>query len=205
MLRFLLWLQARGQAPDRLRLDRATSGDRRTVMDDGARVELINRCLHDAVLDVRTRLAAILILVFGQPLTRIVKLTATSVTVEEGRVWLKLGRVPLPMAPPIDRLVLAARSGSVQRRDQGGRGWLFPGQIPGQHLSAEQLGHRLHQIGIASALTARNAAWATMATEVPAVVLAEKLGFSVTAIEAWADAMGQDRGVYLDLVREQTI
>jgi hypothetical protein len=42
-----------------------------------------------------------------------------------------------------------------------------------------------------------------MAAEVPAVVLAEKLGFSVSAIEGWADAMGQDRGIYLDLVREQ--
>jgi len=27
----------------------------------------------------------------------------------------------------------------------------------------------------------------------------------MSAIEAWADAMGQDRGVYLDLVREQTM
>ena len=123
---FLLWLQARGEAPDRLRLDWVASGDSRTVLDDAVRVELINRCLHDATLDVRTRLAAILILVFGQPVTRILKLTSSSVTVEEGRVWLGLERVPLPMAPPIDRLVLAARSASVQRREQGGRGWLFP-------------------------------------------------------------------------------
>jgi hypothetical protein len=96
-------------------------------MDDDVRLELINRCLHDATLNVQTRLAAILILVFGQPVTRIVKLTSSSATVEKGRVWLGLGRVPLPMAPPIDRLGLAARNGSVQRREQGGRGWLFPG------------------------------------------------------------------------------
>jgi hypothetical protein len=63
MLRsFLLWLQARGEISDRLRLDGVTSRDDRRVLEDDVRTELVRRCLYDTALDVGTRLAGCLVL-----------------------------------------------------------------------------------------------------------------------------------------------
>lgn len=80
--------------------------------------------------------------------------------------------------------------------------WLFPGMVPGASLSADQLGARLRRLGVPSALTARNAAWSALALEVPAVVLAEKLGIATSTAERWHAALGGDRALYVRLLTE---
>jgi hypothetical protein len=63
-------------------------------------------------------------------------------------------------------------------------------------------GRRLWQLGVLSALTARNTAWSALALEVPAVVLAEKLGVSASMAGRWHAALGGDRAIYLRLLAE---
>jgi hypothetical protein len=87
--------------------------------------------------------AACLVLLFGQPLKRIARLTTESVRVDRGGVWLRLGPAS-PRAPVV---------GSAR--------------------------HRLHRLGLVDVLAARNTARATLATAVPAAILAEKLGLSI--------------------------
>jgi hypothetical protein len=64
------------------------------------------------------------------------------------------------------------------------------GMVPGASLSADQLGARLRRLGVPSDLTARDAAWSALALEVPAVVLAEKLGIAISTAERWHAALG---------------
>jgi hypothetical protein len=57
-------------------------------------------------------------------------------------------------------------------------------------------------LGIADALAARNAAWAALAADTPAVVLSEKLGISASAADRWAQAVAAGRSRYATLVDE---
>jgi len=97
--------------------------------------------------------------------------------------------------------VLAAHAWAQRRQSDGGA-WLFPGMVSGASLSADQLGARLRQLGVPSALTARNTAWSTLALEVPAVVLAERVGVSASTAERWRAALGGNRGLYLRLLAD---
>jgi hypothetical protein len=157
----------------------AEIAESRQTLDPEDRWRLINRCLHDHGLDPATRLAGCLVLLFGQPLTRITTLPLHVVDTGAGQVTLRLGQTPLLMAAPLDQVVVAAHAQARKRQSNSGA-WLFPGMVPGTGLSAEQLGARLRQLGVSSALTARNTAWSALALEVPAVVLAEKLGVSAS-------------------------
>jgi hypothetical protein len=198
---FLVWAAGHGYAPSGLEVPVAEIAESRQTLDPEDRWRLINRCLHDHGLDPATRLAGCLVLLFGQPLTRITTLPLHVVDTGAGQVTLRLGQTPLLMAAPLDQVVVAAHAQARKRQFNSGA-WLFPGMVPGTGLSAEQLGARLRQLGVSSALTARNTAWSALALEVPAVVLAEKLGVSASTAERWHAALGGDRAVYLRLLAE---
>jgi hypothetical protein len=198
---FMLWAVGHGYAPSGLEVPVAEIAESRATLDSEDRWRLINRCLQDHDLDPATRLAGCLVLLFGQPLTKITTLPLNAVAAGAGGVTLRLGQTPLLMAPPLDQMALAAHA-QARKRQPGHRAWLFPGMVPGASLSAEQLGARLRQLGVPSALTARNTAWSALALEVPAVVLAEKLGVAASTAERWHAALGGDRAVYVRLLAE---
>ncbi len=199
---FLVWAAEHGYAPSGLEVPVAEIAESRETLDPEDRWRLINRCLHDHGLDPATRLAGCLVLLFGQPLTRITTLPLDAVAAGAGHVTLQLGQTPLLMAAPLDQVVVAAHAQARKRQSNSGA-WLFPGMVPGTSLSAEQLGTRLRQLGVPSALTARNTAWSALALEVPAVVLAEKLGVAVSTAERWHAALGGDRAIYVRLLAEE--
>jgi hypothetical protein len=98
------------------------------------------------------------------------------------------------MPPPLDGLLREL----VSTADVRGTDWLFAGHLG--HMSPERVSERLAKLGITNVLSARNAAWATLAADTPAVVLAEKLGGSVSAAEKWTQAIAAGRNVYAGLV-----
>lgn len=63
-------------------------------MDEEARLGLAGQLLRDEAADPRDRLAAILVLLFGQPATKIALLRAGAVTIDDGQVHLALGETP---------------------------------------------------------------------------------------------------------------
>ena len=79
--------------------------------------------------------------------------------------------------------------------------WLFPGHLPGRPITASYLGQRLGAFGI-DARAARRATQQQLAGEVPAVVLAEMLGVTITTVVAWVHAAGGDWANYAALVTE---
>jgi hypothetical protein len=198
---FLTWAAPRKLVPGGLEVPTPVVAEDRSTLDPAARWALVDRCLTDERIDPATRLAGCLVLLFGQFATRLVALPLTAIASDEQQVAICLGATPLPLPAPLDTLAVAARE-HARAQQRTSRMWLFPGLIPGEHLSADQLRTRLRQLGIHRQLTARNTVWAALAAEVPPVVLAEKLGVSVSMADRWRVALGIDRARYVALIQD---
>jgi hypothetical protein len=86
---------------------------------------------------------------------------------------------------------------------QGTSPWLFPGQRPGQHISATRLGDRLAAHGI-KPQPSRSTALFTLATELPAAILARMLGIHIKAAVQWQKAAAGDWFAYAADVSQRT-
>ena len=73
--------------------------------------------------------------------------------------------------------------------------WPFPGQHPGQHISADRLGQRLLAVGIQPG-QARSTALFALAEEVPAAILARMLGIHIQVAVQWQKASTGDWAAY---------
>ena len=81
------------------------------------------------------RLIAVLALLFGQPLTKIVQLTLDDMAITEGRVMLRLGGDALELPEPVAALVTTFLADPRYRRNTAANPhtrWLFPGLAPGR-------------------------------------------------------------------------
>jgi hypothetical protein len=81
--------------------------------------------------------------------------------------------------------------------------WLFPGQRPGQHISADRLGQRLIAVGIQPG-QARSTALFALAEEVPAAILARMLGIHIQVAVQWQKASAGDWAAYAADVSRRT-
>ncbi len=108
--------------------------------------------LIDDTIALRTRVAAGLLLLFAQPITRIVKLTVDDVLCspkdggqDNGQdVYLRLGNPPTPVPQPLARLVLELVGGraNMNTASKPDSHWLFPGGHVGQPLTPGALRQR---------------------------------------------------------------
>lgn len=73
---------------------------------------------------------------------------------------------------------------------------MFPGFSPGRHQVANTLGRRLREHGIQSRST-RNTAIITLASDLPAPILADLLGLHITTAERWVGHARRDWTAYL--------
>jgi hypothetical protein len=142
--------------------------------------------------------AGLLILLFAQPLARIVRLTIDHIVDDDGQVALLLGTNPVQLPPPLDDLVLTLRQrrhgyAVVGRTDQ--HRWLFPGGRPGQPLSSNQMLRRMTALGVPARL-ARNTILMELAAELPAVVLSKLLGIAAATATRWIGHAGAPAAEY---------
>lgn len=170
----------------------------RHTIEEDERWRTIHRLLHDDELDLIIRVAGLLLLLFGQPLSRIVRLTASDIVEADKKVTVALGPEPLQLPPPLDALVLRLRDApDPNHRTMGQqRHWLFIGRVrPDRHLHSQHLGHRLKQHGI-YARAGRNTALIQLAAELPAAVLAKLLGLHPSTATEWNVRAGSPRAGY---------
>ena len=190
---FLDWARRHGLVSGPVDVEAASSADVRLELDEDTRAGLLVRLVNDDTIDAADRVAGFLLVGLGQPLTRIVALTVGDVSCGEPP-RLSLGTRPLQMPPPLDGLLRELVGTATVR----GTDWLFAGH-PG-HMTPERLSERLAKLGITNVLSARNAARSALAADTPAVVLAEKLGGSVSTAERWSQAVAAGRSEYAGLV-----
>jgi hypothetical protein len=193
---FLQWAKARRLAGD-LHVPFATTRSPAAPVADDERWALIERLLHDQAVAIDLRVAGLFALLYGQPLTRIVRLTTGHVTHANDRVAVRFGNDDLVLPEPLGQLTLALRDrrGHAALGNQT-RQWLFPGGAPGRHVTANSLRVRLNGVGVVLR-AARHAAMLQLAAEIPAPILADLLNLHPIIAVRWVKAARGDWASYV--------
>lgn len=174
--------------------------------DEEERLQMLTKALQSETLDPRTKLAAVLLLLYGILPARIVRLRLDDLFLEDGVMFVRLGTEPLALPPRIGEVALQARSrrdtsrmfGSVSDHE-----WLFPGRRARYPLSPEGLSYRLRQLGIAPK-AARAGALVSLAGRLPPVIISRLTGLDITSSTNWAAAVASSNAGYAaSLIREQ--
>ena len=167
----------------------------------------LQRCLHETPLPLRVRVAGALVLLYGQPISRIVQLKAAQLSRHRRQAYLVLGQHPVLIPPRLADLIDDLHATATPTAVLGGRGspasWLFPGQVPGRHLSVNGLVRQLNTHGI-QARTGRSAALINLAADLPAAILADLLGLHINTAVRWVKRARRDWSSYLAARAEAT-
>jgi hypothetical protein len=194
---FLIWSSRNHHCGAGLEIAGTADRDERPALTDTQRWGLVERLLGDDTVDLGDRVAGCVLLVYGQSLTKIAKLTVDDVINTADGVAVMFGREPLTVMAELAPLVLALLARRRSRSVVADTCWLFPGERPGAPMSAGHLGARLRRVGIPAARLARNAALLDLAPTVPAPILARMLGISTSRAARWFTVAGGDRGRYV--------
>ncbi|WP_236244440.1 hypothetical protein [Streptomyces sp. CC210A] len=201
---FLTWSAARGHIPTVHVPPRGTSRGAEQLAEEDERWEISKRLLHDTELALTDRVAGCLVVLYGQPVSRIARLTTDKILTGAGGVQLQLGSRPVEIPEPLGSLLLeltrSRQAFAVLGQNEQGP-WLFPGGRAGQAMTASHLTVRLNRLGI-RARASRNTALLDLAAQIPASVLSDVLGISITCAVAWSHDAGNTRlGYAADVAR----
>lgn len=143
------------------------------------RVGLLHQLLTGEETDLLTRVAAVLMLLYAQPLTRILRLTLDDILHDDGEVTIRLGEPPAPVPEPFASLLLrhAGQRLNLTTATNADARWLFPGRRGGQPMTPDAIERRLRHAEV-PALSGRTAALRQLVLQAPAPVIAAMLGYS---------------------------
>jgi hypothetical protein len=199
---FVSWACRAGHAHD---VAIPPPADRRPAarIEDDERWAMVRRLLHDESVLPGDRVAGLLLLLFGQPLSRIARLRRDQVvTGPDGATQIVIGTHPLVVPPPLDELLLhfaAGVPGHAVLTGPGEHPWLFPGGAPGLPLTATQLMRRLQKLGI-RARPARNTVMLDLASQMPAVILSKLLAINVKTATRWTATAEASHAAYASVI-----
>jgi hypothetical protein len=147
-------------------------------MDDDERIGHLGRVLADESLPVRSRAAAAIVLLYAQPVSRIVRLTLDDVIRGEDEVLLRLGEPPVPVPGAVADLLIRWTGSRTNMRTATNRNspWLFPGRRAGQPMGPDYLTALLRDIGIPAA-AGRTSSIRQHIMESPAPIVADALSY----------------------------
>ena len=190
---FLAWAQRHDHLPTGLSLPPVARKASPEVAEEEARLAVARRVVSDEALSADVRVAAALVVLYGQPVSRVARLKRSDIHRSgDGATVLELDGHPLPIHEPfatlLDELPVRRQNGV---RDQFDSVWLFPRADPARHVGLNTLSERLRRIGI-EPRRMRNAARAQLAREIPASLLSEILGITPVAAVAWASRVGSN-------------
>ncbi|MFI0965962.1 hypothetical protein ACH4S8_31890 [Streptomyces sp. NPDC021080] len=142
------------------------------------RLAMLRRVLNNDSLPLRSRIVAALVLVYAQPVSRIVRLTIDDITDDGVTVTVRLGDPPSPLPEPVADLM---RAYILSRRhlpyaSSRSSPWLFPGRQPGQPMNPVSLQVHLREIGVPPQ-RGRASAIRQLVLQAPAPVIAKALGY----------------------------
>lgn len=156
------------------------------------------RLLHDDTLTISDRVAGLLLLLYAQRIATITQLTADDIHDNGDTVAITFGRVPVtlpkPLAALVRELVATRKSGNIITAPDA-KPWLFLGKRPGHPIGDDALGNRLQRIGL-NPRQDRSTALFSLATELPAAMLARMLGIHIAVAVQWQQASSGDWTAY---------
>jgi hypothetical protein len=151
---------------------------------EDARWQLLSRCLEDAAMPLDVRAAGALLLLYGQFVTRLIRLTTVDLRHDGRDAYLHAGAAPVLLPPKVAAVVCAQRDAGPARIT-----YHHPSQDPRPLFPGRRHGIEPRQY--------RNQALAAWAGEIPAPVLADILGLHVTTAEQWAQRARRDWTSYV--------
>jgi hypothetical protein len=146
------------------------------------RLDTLRRLATDDTLRLAARVAASLVLLYAQPLSRIRTLTMTDITIDtSGEVHIGLGQPPSPVPQPFADLLLRLTEQREHPKTAANieQPWLFAGRNPGQPVNYITLHKMLAEIGVQPRST-RIRTLRQLVHQVPAPVVATALGLHQT-------------------------
>jgi len=151
-------------------------------------------------LNPRDTAAAILVLVFGQQIDRVVKLTWDEVVVSDELVTVTLGDIAIALPAPLDEpfRYLAGERDLANTAAHPATNWVFRGYVPGQHINPGHLRNRLK--AAFSTRAARLGTLQELTKLAPAAILASTLGYSPATIERHAVASAATYAQYVSIL-----
>ncbi len=186
---FVVWaVQARHLPPLRFPHRSASSTP---VLSQDERLALLRQFLTTDEEPAAYRLAAVLLLLYAQPVTRMARLRLVDIEEADGTVSLRLGDEAAVLPAPVAALLqqhLSTRA-NVSTAANVDSPWLFPGYRPGQPLHQSYLMTRLRDAGV-PLLAGRNNALRQLVLDMPPAVAAQALGYSPQVAEAHARNAG---------------
>ncbi|WP_256105543.1 hypothetical protein [Streptomyces sp. ODS05-4] len=209
---FLTWTAAR-RLTGSLTVPPRPADQPTAFLDEDDQWLLLQRCLTDTTLPLDTRCIAPLTLLYGLPLQRLRHLTCDQLErTNRGDTVLKIGSSPLPLPPPLaDLLTRLATAPPPRRRSAfqspGGEtqpAYLFPGVSPGRPVSPQTIRSRLKSLGITARPT-RNSALVALASDFPAVIVADYLGMHISTTTRWVNYIRKDWATYVAARTEDTM
>jgi hypothetical protein len=187
---FLTWAQQRRHLPRTLQLPPSRRGSQTAPADAEHRWSIARRLVHDDTLDIADRVAAALVVLYAQPISRIVMLTTADIHTADGTVTVALGtdqlELPEPFATLITQLPHRRRDGAAAHLPSP---WLFPSARAGRHATPRAVSTRLQRLGI-QPRAMRQAALIQLAAEIPPAMLAGILGIHPTTAVKWTRLAG---------------
>jgi hypothetical protein len=113
------------------------------------RLELIKTVAEAEHIVLSTRIAALILLLYGIPVRKICELTRADVVATPERTTIRIGHVPAPipeaLLPLFHQHLAAPGNHRTMNHDST---WLFPGTNAGQHITEQMLMKRLRSLGI---------------------------------------------------------
>jgi len=173
---FLRWA-IRNQLLSRVRIPHQNTANPAPISQH-QRLATIHRLLSAEDIPLLTRVAATLMLLYAQPLTRILRLSIDDILHHGNEVSIRLGDPPSPVPDPFADLLLRHIDQRLNRTTATNpeARWLFPGRRGGQPMTPEALEHRLRQHQIPG-LRGRTAAIRQLVLQAPPPVVATMLGY----------------------------
>ncbi|MBU3864964.1 hypothetical protein KN815_13020 [Streptomyces sp. 4503] len=187
---FLRWAMRSKHTPTLTVPHRSTSNP--APIAQHQRLALLRQAMNREDVPRRDRVAVILVLLYAQPLTRVVRLSTDDILQEDGEVLVRLGDPLSPVPEPFAGLMLTylnERPNTMTATNPEAR-WLFPGRRAGQPMTSDTLELRLRRLGFPTQ-RGRTAAIRHLVLQAPAPVIARMLGYhDETTAQLAAEAGG---------------
>lgn len=163
----------------------------------------VERVVHTDELTVRDRAAAILVIVFGQHVEDVIRLTWDDVTVTDELVTIRLGKTGFALPSPLDAPMreLAAAPGHDLTASHPTSNWVFRGYSPGTHIHGASLRGRLKTLF--STRAARLGTLHELTKLSPVPIIADALGYHPSTIERHAIGSASTYAQYIVAARDQ--
>jgi hypothetical protein len=195
---FIVWSGEQKLNPDLSVGFRQARSSRLITHDE--RLDWLRRCLTGQPDTLPYRIAAVLLLLYAQPLVRVAAMRTEQIQVTPREIRILLGKQPAAIPQPFAQLLrdhLATRP-NLRTANTDGSPWLFPSTRAGHHIRANTIMDRLRTLGI-DVLGSRNAALRDLVRQVPAPIVATQLGYSHQIIQRHAELAAQPMSKYAAL------